>query len=71
MIEVKLTLGTKLKILRLSKKMDLKEVSKKSGLSVAELSNIENDKHKPQPATIKKLSKAFDYDYNQLYDYLY
>ena len=71
MIDVKLTLGMKLKILRISKKMELKEVSEKSGISIAELSNIENDKNKPQIATIQKLSKAFDYDYNQLYDYLY
>lgn len=71
MIEVKMTLGMKLKVLRISKNMDLKDVSKKSGISVAEISNIENDKNKPQIATIKKLAEAFDYDYNQLYDYLY
>ena len=71
MITTELTLGIKLKVLRLTKKMDLKTVSQKSGISVVELSNLENDKHKPQTATIKKLAKAFDYDYNQLYDYLY
>jgi transcriptional regulator with XRE-family HTH domain len=71
MIEVKMTLGMKLKVLRISKNMDLKDVSKKSGISIAEISNIENDKNKPQIATIKKLAEAFDYDYNQLYDYLY
>ena len=70
-MKIELTLGMKLKVLRLTKEMDLKTLSKKSGVSVVELSNIENDKHKPRIATIKNLAKAFDYDYNQLYDYLY
>lgn len=66
-----LTLGMKLKTLRNSKKMTLQEVSEKSGVSIVELSQIENDKNKPQMGTIKKLSKAFDYDFEELYDYLY
>lgn len=71
MIERQLTLGMKIKVIRTMKKMNLSDVSKKSGISIPELSNIENDKNKPKPETIKKLSKAFDYDYNELYDYLY
>ena len=71
MITLNLTLGMKLKVLRISKNMELKDLSKKTGLSIVELSNIENDKHKPRLDTIQKLAKAFDYDYNQLYDYLY
>lgn len=66
-----LTLGIKLKTLRNSKNMTLQEVSQKSGISVVEISQIENDKYKPRMATIKKLSKAFDYDFEELYDYLY
>lgn len=66
-----LTLGMKLKALRNSKKMTLQEVSEKSEVSIVELSQIENDKYKPRMVTIKKLSKAFDYDFEELYDYLY
>lgn len=66
-----MNIGTKIKQIRNSKNMSLEELSKKSGISLTELSNIENNKCKPTVVTIKKISKAFDYDYDKLYDYLY
>lgn len=54
--------------LRKEKKMTIYELAEKSGLSTVEVSNIENDKHKPRLTTLNKLVGALQCDYMLLYN---
>lgn len=54
--------------IRKDKGMTIYELADVSGLSTVEISNIENDKHKPRPSTLHKLSEALEYDYMDLYN---
>lgn len=63
-----LTFGKLIEKLRKEKDWTIQEFAEIADLSNVEISNIENDKHKPRPSTIRKLAIALDYDYSKLYD---
>lgn len=59
--------GHELKKLRTSKKLSLKQVAKKGGISHSYISQIENNnRNAPKPEMIKKLAKGLDEDYFDL-----
>jgi transcriptional regulator with XRE-family HTH domain len=62
--------GKVLKSIRKDKKLYLKDVKEKTGISIASLSLIETGKIKPRPTTIKKLSEVYEIDYFTLYNLL-
>lgn len=55
--------GELVREIRLSKRLSLKDLAEKSGLSCPYLSRIENGKRKPSANTIKKLADALDVKY--------
>jgi transcriptional regulator with XRE-family HTH domain len=57
---IEYNIGTKLKKLRLSKKLTLQSVAKEIGFSPALISQIENNNVSPPIATLSKLAKFFD-----------
>lgn len=60
-------LGDLIKKLREERGMTITEVSKKSGISIAQISRIENGKRdKPKPETLYSIAKALDYSHNVL-----
>jgi transcriptional regulator with XRE-family HTH domain len=62
-------LGKKLKKLRLSKKMTLKEIAEQAGCSIALLSQVENSNVSPPIATLSKLSKILGFKLSSLFDH--
>jgi transcriptional regulator with XRE-family HTH domain len=59
--------GEFLKQIRETKHMSLHELSSLSGVSTAQLSRYETGKRNaPKPPSIKKLSEALNYSYNEL-----
>lgn len=62
--------GQILKDIRQSKGLTLGEMTKRTGITNATISLIENEKVVPRPATIKKLSEAYEMDYIELYELL-
>lgn len=56
----RLKLGEKIKDLRLSKRYTLRQVSGKTGLSIALLSQIENNAVSPPVATLLRIARALD-----------
>lgn len=61
-------IGVKLKTLRHQKKLTLKEVAARTGLSVALLSQIENDNISPPISTLSKLTKVYDVKMSALFE---
>ncbi|MGA7829128.1 MAG: cupin domain-containing protein [Geobacteraceae bacterium] len=61
-------IGTKLKKLRLAKKMTLKEVAEKLGCSIALMSQVENSNVSPPIATLSKLAKILEFKLSDLFD---
>ncbi len=57
---IEYNIGTKLKKLRISKKLTLQAVAKEIGFSPALISQIENNNVSPPIATLSKLAKFFD-----------
>lgn len=57
---IEYNIGTKLKKLRLSKKLTLQSVAREIGFSPALISQIENNNVSPPIATLSKLAKFFD-----------
>jgi transcriptional regulator with XRE-family HTH domain len=57
---IEYNIGTKLKKLRLAKKLTLQSVAKEIGFSPALISQIENNNVSPPIATLSKLAKFFD-----------
>ena len=53
-------IGSRIKNLRLSKKLTLKAVARETGFSTALISQIENDNISPPIATLSKIAKFFD-----------
>jgi len=51
---------TKLYDLRMDKMLTQEELAIKSGLSVSQISRLENGKHPPRFSTIKKLARALN-----------
>ncbi len=62
----KIIFGLKIKELRTSKGLSFSELSKKSGMSISYLNEIEKGKKYPKLDKIKILAKTFDQDENQL-----
>lgn len=62
------TLGEELKKLRKDKKMTLKELSAKSGLSISFISQIERDLKTLTFTSLKKISEALDVNVNFFFD---
>ena len=60
--------GEEFKRLVLEKGLTLKELSERSGLSVAQLSNLQSGQCEPTVQTIYKLSEALNSDYDKLFD---
>lgn len=54
------TIGTRLKLARLSKKFTIPQVSEKTGISKGNLSIIENDKTKPSADALTLLSDLYE-----------
>lgn len=61
-----MTIGEKLKDLRIKKDLSMKELSEKSGLSIVSICGYENGKHIPSLVNINKLAKALDYSFDDL-----
>ena len=59
--------GSKIQSLRLSRSLTLEELSRKSGVSKAILSQIEHDKSNPTLSTIWRITEALDH---KIYDLL-
>lgn len=62
-----MTIGEKIKKLRLKKKMTIKELSEKSGLSQVIISHYEHGSVVPSLTNIQKLSVGLDCDFEDLY----
>lgn len=62
-----MTFGEKLKELRKKKKITIKQLSEKSGLSIVSISFYENDKKKPNLSNVQKLSFGLGCDFEELY----
>ena len=58
----------KLRDLREQSGMTLNELAKKANISAVHLSSLERGEHKPNSTTVYRIAKAFDYDYNELYE---
>lgn len=61
-------IGEKIKELRKEKKMTLKDLADKSGLSTVSLTHYETGKITPNLLSIKKLSEALGCDFDTLYE---
>ncbi len=59
-----------LKRLRGERGMKIKELAKQSGVSIATISAIENNKRKAQIATLGNLARALDVPLNALLEFL-
>lgn len=63
---VKIIFGLKIKSYRTAQKLSLLELSKKSGIAVSYLSEIESGKKYPKPEKMVQLSQALGIDYDAL-----
>ena len=59
-------IGDRIKDLREKKGMDLKTLSKKSGICLSSLYGYENNKHTPNAITCYKLAKVLGCEYSDL-----
>lgn len=61
-------MANRLKVLRVEKDLTIAQLSELSGVNVATISNIENDKQKASPRTLKKLAPHLGVDFADLLD---
>ena len=61
-----MTIGEKINALRKEKNMTLLELSKKSGISPATLTNWKLGKTQPQAVALKKVADALGVDFQEL-----
>lgn len=54
--------GNKLKVYRVKRKLTAAELSEKSGVDRAAISNIENNHRRPRPETVLKLAFALGFE---------
>lgn len=54
------SVGARLRLARQRKVWSLDDLARASGVMVATLSRLENDKQEPRPSTIRKLAAALD-----------
>jgi len=55
-----MSVGERIKLLRQKKKMTLRELSEKVGISISFLSDIENNRSNPSLERLKEIAKALD-----------
>lgn len=60
--------GQLIKTLRDANGWTLKELAERADITYVEISNIENNKHRPRPATVRLLADALNYSYDKLYN---
>lgn len=58
--------GAKLKRWRLARTLTVRELAEKSGVNHSAISEIERDKRKPHPSTIRKLAEALGVEPKEL-----
>ena len=63
------TIGSHIRSIRKSKKLTLKDLAEKSGLSIPYLSDIERDAVNPSLQTLKALAKALDLSLPEIVDF--
>lgn len=63
-----MTFGEKIRELRKERKLTLKDVSDKSGLSVVSINFYENDKKKPTLVNVQKLANGLNCKFEELYE---
>ena len=66
--EDQMSIGEKLKNLRIQRNLSMKELSKKSGLSIVSICGYETGKHIPSSRNISKLANALKCSFDELYD---
>ncbi|MGI6696655.1 MAG: helix-turn-helix domain-containing protein [Christensenellales bacterium] len=66
MVTITTNLGSNIKTIRKARKMSLKDLSSKVGVSISFLSQIENGKNIPSLTTLKKISDALDVTLSRL-----
>lgn len=59
--------GKQMKEIRLQKNMKRSELSKLSGVSEVQITNIEKGRMRPGVLTLKKLADALNYDFGLIY----
>ena len=64
--KLRFILGFKLKNLRMAKNLSLKDVSKKAGLSISYLSEIEKGKKYPKAEKLLALAECYGIGYDEL-----
>jgi transcriptional regulator with XRE-family HTH domain len=64
---IRMTLGQKIRMLRLAKKMTLQDVASETGYSKALISRIENDSVSPSIGSLMKIASALDIALHQLF----
>lgn len=62
-----MTLGEKLKMLRLEKKMTLQDVAQRTGYSKALISRIENDSVSPSIGSLRKIASVLEIKLHELF----
>jgi len=62
--------GDLIKRLRLQKGYSINYVAKKTGFSIVQIKNIENNKNKPRVFNLNKLAEALDCSYDYLFSKL-
>lgn len=60
-------IGDKIKELRKQKGVNQKELAERIGITQNTLNNIENNKVKPLPQTLAKISKELGVDYEEMF----
>ena len=60
------SIGTRLKSIRSSQRLKLKEVSEKSGLAISYISDIENNHKMPSLKSLRKISIAYKIPVNEI-----
>lgn len=64
----KKTFGIFLKNLRIDKGFTLQKFSEETGITTAQLRNIEKGRNKPSVMSLTKIAKSLNYDFDKLYD---
>lgn len=64
-----MTFGENLRMIRKQKKLTLKDVAEKAGLSIVSVNFYENNKQKPTLVNVQKLADALGCKFEKLYEF--
>ena len=64
-----MTFGEKLKSLRKGRKLTLKDVAERAGLSIVSVNFYENDKQVPTLTNVHRLAEALNCPFEELFKY--